>query len=84
MPCGARALRGAWWGSPACRAASGWARFRAFGAAALELSAVADGTLDAFVVGTHASLAPWDYLGAMLGNLLEAGAVIDELTVTTS
>ncbi len=56
----------------------GWAQFRAFGAAALELCAVADGTLDAFVVGTHASLAPWDYLGAMLV-CQEAGAVIDEL-----
>jgi fructose-1,6-bisphosphatase/inositol monophosphatase family enzyme len=56
----------------------GWAQFRAFGAAALELCAVADGTLDAFVVGTHASLAPWDYLGAMLV-CQEAGASIGEL-----
>ena len=56
----------------------GWAQFRAFGAAALELCAVADGTLDAFVVGTRASLAPWDYLGAMLV-CQEAGAVIGEL-----
>lgn len=56
----------------------GWAQFRAFGAAALELCAVADGTLDAFVVGTHASLAPWDYLGAMLV-CEEAGAVMGEL-----
>ena len=56
----------------------GWAQFRAFGAAALELCAVADGTLDAFVVGTHASLAPWDYLGAMLV-CTEAGAVVGEL-----
>jgi fructose-1,6-bisphosphatase/inositol monophosphatase family enzyme len=39
---------------------------------------VADGTLDAFVVGTRASLAPWDYLGAMLV-CQEAGAVISEL-----
>jgi fructose-1,6-bisphosphatase/inositol monophosphatase family enzyme len=56
----------------------GWAQFRAFGAAALELCAVADGTLDAFVVGTHASLAPWDYLGALLV-CREAGAVVGEL-----
>ena len=56
----------------------GWAQFRAFGAAALELCAVADGTLDAFVVGTHAALAPWDYLGAMLV-CQEAGAVVGEL-----
>ena len=56
----------------------GWAQFRAFGAAALELCAVADGTIDAFVVGTHAALAPWDYLGAMLV-CQEAGAVVGEL-----
>jgi len=56
----------------------GWAQFRAFGASALELCAVADGTLDAFVVGTRASLAPWDYLGALLV-CEEAGAVLGEL-----
>jgi fructose-1,6-bisphosphatase/inositol monophosphatase family enzyme len=56
----------------------GWAQFRAFGAAALELCAVADGTIDAFVVGTHAALAPWDYLGAMLV-CEEAGAAVGEL-----
>jgi fructose-1,6-bisphosphatase/inositol monophosphatase family enzyme len=56
----------------------GWAQFRAFGAAALELCAVADGTIDAFVVGAHAALAPWDYLGALLV-CQEAGAVIGEL-----
>jgi fructose-1,6-bisphosphatase/inositol monophosphatase family enzyme len=56
----------------------GWAQFRAFGASALELCAVADGTLDAFVVGTHGSLAPWDYMGALLV-LREAGAVVDDL-----
>jgi fructose-1,6-bisphosphatase/inositol monophosphatase family enzyme len=56
----------------------GWAQFRAFGAAALELCAVADGTLDAFVVGNHAALAPWDYLGALLV-CREAGAVMGDL-----
>jgi len=56
----------------------GWAQFRALGAAALELCAVADGTLDAYVVGTHASLAPWDYLGALLV-CQEAGAVLGDL-----
>jgi len=56
----------------------GWAQFRAFGAAALELCAVADGTLDAFVVGTRASLAPWDYLGALLV-CSESGAVLGDL-----
>jgi len=56
----------------------GWAQFRAFGAAALELCAVADGTLDAFVVGHRASLATWDYMGALLV-LGEAGAPVAEL-----
>ncbi len=56
----------------------GWAQFRAFGAAALELCAVADGTIDAYIVGAHAALAPWDYLGAMLV-CQEAGAVMGEL-----
>jgi len=56
----------------------GWAQFRAFGAAALELCAVADGTLDVFSVGGRAHLAPWDYLGAMLV-CTEAGATITDL-----
>ena len=55
----------------------GWAQFRAFGAAALELCAVADGQLDAFVMGQHAALAPWDYLGAWLV-CTEAGVVVGE------
>jgi fructose-1,6-bisphosphatase/inositol monophosphatase family enzyme len=56
----------------------GWAQFRAFGAAALELCAVADGHLDAFVMGEHSALSPWDYLGALL-ICTEAGAVVGEL-----
>ncbi len=56
----------------------GWAQFRAFGAAALELCAVAEGTLDVFSVGGRAHLAPWDYLGAML-LCTEAGAIIGDL-----
>jgi myo-inositol-1(or 4)-monophosphatase len=56
----------------------GWAQFRAFGAAALELCAVAEGTLDAFTVGGGAHLAPWDYLGGMLV-CSEAGASVCEL-----
>jgi len=55
----------------------GWAQFRAFGAAALELCAVADGEIDAFVMGEHAALAPWDYLGGWLV-CTEAGAVVGE------
>ena len=44
----------------------GWAQFRALGAAALELCAVADGGLDGFVECVDDSLAVWDYLGAAL------------------
>lgn len=61
-----------------------WRQYRALGAAALDLCAVADGRLDGFV-DCH-SLAPWDYLGAMLV-CREAGAsVVDvagrDLTTT--
>jgi fructose-1,6-bisphosphatase/inositol monophosphatase family enzyme len=56
----------------------GWAQFRAFGAAALELCAVAEGTLDAFSTAGLAHLAPWDYLGGML-LCTEAGAVVTDL-----
>jgi fructose-1,6-bisphosphatase/inositol monophosphatase family enzyme len=55
----------------------GWAQFRSFGAAALDLCAVADGRLDAFVDCTDDGLAPWDYLGGMLV-CREAGAVVTE------
>ncbi len=53
----------------------GWAQFRAFGAAALDLCAVADGRVDAFAVCGGAHLAPWDYLGGMLV-CREAGATV--------
>lgn len=61
-----------------------WRQYRALGAAALDLCAVADGRLDGFV-DCH-SHGPWDYLGAMLV-CREAGArVVDaagrELTTT--
>ena len=53
----------------------GWAQYRAFGAAALDLCAVADGTLDAYLDATVDELGVWDYLGALLV-CREAGAVI--------
>jgi myo-inositol-1(or 4)-monophosphatase len=56
----------------------GWAQFRALGSAALEMCAVADGTLDVFSVGGRAHLAPWDYLGALL-LCTEAGATVVDL-----
>jgi len=56
----------------------GWSQFRALGAAALDLCAVAEGTLDAYTVGGRAHLAPWDYLGGMLV-CTEAGACVTDL-----
>lgn len=56
----------------------GWAQFRAFGAAALDLCSVADGRFDAFAVCGGAHLAPWDYLGGMLV-CREAGATVTGL-----
>lgn len=50
-----------------------WRQFRALGAAALDLCAVADGRLDGFVdCDSHG---PWDYLGGMLV-CREAGALV--------
>lgn len=60
----------------------GWRQYRALGAAALDLCAVADGRLDAFIdtvdvpgSGAHGC---WDYLGAQLV-CTEAGATITDL-----
>lgn len=53
----------------------GWRQFRAFGAAALDLCAVAAGVVDAYIdCGTDAH-GPWDYLGGMLV-CQEAGAAV--------
>lgn len=56
----------------------GWEQYRAYGAAALDLCAVADGTFDAFVDCAARGLAPWDYLGGLLV-CSEAGAPVAEL-----
>jgi fructose-1,6-bisphosphatase/inositol monophosphatase family enzyme len=50
----------------------GWEQYRALGAAALDLCAVAAGALDGYI---GESLAPWDYLGALLV-CQEAGAAV--------
>jgi myo-inositol-1(or 4)-monophosphatase len=52
----------------------GWAQFRAFGAAALEFCAVAEGMIDAYMVAGRSTLFGWDYLAGML-ICSEAGAV---------
>jgi myo-inositol-1(or 4)-monophosphatase len=52
----------------------GWRQFRTLGAAALDLCAVAEGTLDAFVDCSPSAHGVWDYLGGALV-CAEAGAV---------
>jgi myo-inositol-1(or 4)-monophosphatase len=56
----------------------GWAQFRALGSAALELCAVADGSLDGYAVVAGSRLNPWDYLGG-LQLLQESGGHVVEL-----
>ena len=56
----------------------GWSQYRAFGAAALDLCAVAEGSLDAYATVGGSRLGCWDYLGGMLV-CTEAGAVVGEL-----
>ncbi len=55
----------------------GWSQYRGLGAAALDLCAVADGTLDGYAVVGGSRLGSWDYLGGML-ICLEAGAAVGE------
>ena len=51
----------------------GWRQFRALGAVALDLCAVADGTLDGYVDCAESAHGGWDYLGGLLV-CAEAGA----------
>jgi myo-inositol-1(or 4)-monophosphatase len=44
----------------------GWAQFRAFGACALDLCALADGVVDGYVDFGHEQHGVWDYLGGWL------------------
>ena len=53
----------------------GWRQYRALGAAALDLCAVAAGILDGYVDCSHDAHGSWDYLGGMLV-CQEAGAVV--------
>lgn len=55
----------------------GWKQFRAFGAVALDLCAVAGGRVDAYVDCSPSAHGAWDYLGGML-ICEEAGAAIDD------
>lgn len=56
----------------------GWRQFRALGAAALDLCAVADGLVDGYADFGSNAHGPWDYLGGMLV-CREAGAVVTDL-----
>jgi myo-inositol-1(or 4)-monophosphatase len=53
----------------------GWRQFRAYGASALDLCAVACGVLDAFIDCSPSAHGVWDYLGGLL-ICQEAGAVM--------
>lgn len=55
----------------------GWRQFRALGAAALDLCAVAEGIVDGYVDCLPSAHGPWDYLGGVLV-CSEAGAVVGE------
>jgi fructose-1,6-bisphosphatase/inositol monophosphatase family enzyme len=56
----------------------GWRQYRALGAAALDLCAVASGRLDAYLDCTANAHGPWDYLGGVLV-CMEAGAVVADV-----
>ena len=56
----------------------GWKQYRALGAAALDLCAVATGTADAYVDCSRDAHGPWDYLGGVLV-CHEAGAHVSDL-----
>lgn len=57
----------------------GWSQYRALGAAALDLCAVADGTLDGYVDCSWDAHGAWDYLAGMLV-CSEAGARVADAT----
>jgi myo-inositol-1(or 4)-monophosphatase len=56
----------------------GWRQFRALGAVALELCAVACGTLDGYLDCSVDAHGPWDYAAGVL-ICREAGASVDDV-----
>jgi fructose-1,6-bisphosphatase/inositol monophosphatase family enzyme len=56
----------------------GWRQYRALGATALDLCAVADGSVDGTVDCAHDALGPWDFLGGSL-LITEAGGHVADL-----
>jgi myo-inositol-1(or 4)-monophosphatase len=61
---------------PLLNGAQPW-QYRALGSASLEFCLVAEGSLDAFVLGHGVFLHPWDYLAGLL-ICREAGAAVSE------
>lgn len=55
----------------------GWRQYRALGAVALDLCAVAEGRLDGYLDCSESAHGPWDYLGGLLV-CQEAGAVVED------
>jgi myo-inositol-1(or 4)-monophosphatase len=55
----------------------GWRQFRALGAVALDLCAVASGRLDGYIDCSVDAHGPWDYLGGLLV-CMEAGAAVTD------
>jgi fructose-1,6-bisphosphatase/inositol monophosphatase family enzyme len=55
----------------------GWYQYRALGAAALDLCAVASGVVDAYIDCSWDAHGPWDYLGGMLVCTEAGGEVAD-------
>ena len=55
----------------------GWKQFRSFGAAALDVCAVADGRLDLYLDATTTGNAQWDFLGGLLVLHEVGGVMID-------
>lgn len=55
----------------------GWRQFRCYGAAALDICSVADGTFDAYADVSVDAHGAWDYLGALLVCVEAGGSVAD-------
>jgi len=55
----------------------GWKQYRALGACALDLCAVASGVVDAYLDCSASAHGPWDYLGGLLVCTEAGGAVAD-------
>lgn len=55
----------------------GWRQYRALGAVALDLCAVAEGRLDGYIDCSPSAHGPWDYLGGLL-ICREAGASVED------